>query len=68
MQIKSVLKIVGATLVTSLGMIGVLPMSSAHAADSQLKEILTRGVVRVGVQGAFKPWSQHPTGRCRALR
>ncbi len=30
---------------------------AAEAADSRLKEILDRGVLRVGVQGAFKPWS-----------
>lgn len=29
----------------------------AQAADGRLKEILDRGTVRVGVQGAFKPWS-----------
>src|SRR3954467_8647562 len=30
---------------------------AAQAADNRLKEILDRGVLRVGVQGAFKPWS-----------
>ncbi|TIL50683.1 MAG: transporter substrate-binding domain-containing protein, partial [Mesorhizobium sp.] len=35
----------------------VLSASNAQAADSYLKQILDRGVVRVGVQGAFKPWS-----------
>ena len=44
-------------LAATLGLIGVLPIGLAHAADNQLKEILARGVVRVGVQGAFKPWS-----------
>jgi polar amino acid transport system substrate-binding protein len=32
-------------------------MAPAAAADSRMKEILDRGVVRVGVQGAFKPWA-----------
>ncbi|ACA19835.1 extracellular solute-binding protein family 3 [Methylobacterium sp. 4-46] len=36
---------------------GGLVASSAGAAEGRLKEILDRGVVRVGVQGAFKPWS-----------
>lgn len=35
---------------------GISAASPARAAD-RLKEILERGVVRVGVQGAFKPWS-----------
>lgn len=35
----------------------LLAVTSAHAAENQLKDILNRGVVRVGVQGAFKPWS-----------
>ena len=34
-----------------------LSASGTMAADSYLQEILERGVVRVGVQGAFKPWS-----------
>ena len=34
----------------------LLATAQAQAAD-RLKEILDRGVVRVGVQGAFKPWS-----------
>lgn len=28
-----------------------------HAADDRLAEIVERGVLRVGVQGSFKPWS-----------
>ena len=35
---------------------GCLP-GVAQAADGRLKEILDRGVLRVGVQGAFKPWA-----------
>ena len=57
MKIKSALKSMVATLAATLGVSAVLPTSPAYAADSQLKEILARGVVRVGVQGAFKPWS-----------
>ncbi|MFL4996354.1 MAG: transporter substrate-binding domain-containing protein [Microvirga sp.] len=30
---------------------------AARSAEGRLKEILDRGVLRVGVQGAFKPWS-----------
>jgi polar amino acid transport system substrate-binding protein len=35
----------------------VLTVSAGHTADGRLKDILDRGVVRVGVLGAFKPWS-----------
>lgn len=35
----------------------VLSVSGAQAADPYLQQILDRGVLRVGVQGAFKPWS-----------
>lgn len=38
-----------------LGSIAVLSAGPAQA--DRLKEILDRGTVRVGVQGAFKPWS-----------
>ena len=54
MRSKSVLKLV---LAASLGASGILLAAPAHAADSKLKEILDRGTVRVGLQGAFKPWS-----------
>lgn len=40
--------------------VGACAIHSTHpiwAADGRLAEILNRGVVRVGVQGAFKPWS-----------
>lgn len=40
-----------------LGSICILGASQARAAEGRLKEILDRGSVRVGVQGAFKPWS-----------
>jgi polar amino acid transport system substrate-binding protein len=40
-----------------LGAASLLAPAPAEAADARLKEILDRGVVRVGVQGAFKPWS-----------
>lgn len=55
MQIKSALK--GATLTAILGLSAFLLTSPANAAGSQMSEILARGVVRVGLQGAFKPWS-----------
>lgn len=35
----------------------VLSTGDAEAADAYLQQILERGVVRIGVQGAFKPWS-----------
>ena len=57
MKIKFALKGLMTSLVAALAMGAVLPINSAYAAENQLKDILTRGVVRVGVQGAFKPWS-----------
>lgn len=35
----------------------VLSTAGAQGADAHLQQILERGVVRVGVLGAFKPWS-----------
>lgn len=46
---------VAAALILILSALVSVP--SAYATDGKLKEILERGVVRVGVQGAFKPWS-----------
>ncbi|HMO28004.1 transporter substrate-binding domain-containing protein [Enterovirga sp.] len=43
-----------AALVGSLCLLGA---GQAQADEGRLKEILDRGTVRVGVQGAFKPWS-----------
>lgn len=43
-----------AALVGSLCLLGA---GQARADEGRLKEILDRGTVRVGVQGAFKPWS-----------
>ncbi|EHK54269.1 transporter substrate-binding domain-containing protein [Allomesorhizobium alhagi] len=56
MKRNSALKSIAALAVT-LTASAVLSASSAQAADAYLKQILDRGVVRVGVQGAFKPWS-----------
>ena len=39
------------------GSLVILAVKPAVAAEGLLKEILDRGTVRVGVQGAFKPWS-----------
>jgi len=39
------------------GACAILMTSPVDAAENRLSEILSRGVVRVGVQGAFKPWS-----------
>lgn len=47
----------GAMAAALLGSICILGASQARAAEGRLKEILDRGSVRVGVQGAFKPWS-----------
>jgi polar amino acid transport system substrate-binding protein len=55
MQIKSAFK--GATLTAIIGLTAFLSTSPANAAGNQMTEILARGVVRVGLQGAFKPWS-----------
>ena len=43
-------------LAAALMAASVVGTGAAQAAD-RLKEILDRGAVRVGVQGAFKPWS-----------
>lgn len=56
MKRKSALKSIAALAVT-LTASTVLSASGAQAADSYLKQILDRGLVRVGVQGAFRPWS-----------
>ncbi|MGB3388737.1 MAG: transporter substrate-binding domain-containing protein [Pseudaminobacter sp.] len=56
MKRNSALKsIVALTAVLAVGT--VLSANSAQAADTHLQQILERGVVRVGVLGAFKPWS-----------
>jgi polar amino acid transport system substrate-binding protein len=57
MKVKRALRSLTATFAVVLGAAAILPVVSAHAEDDRLKEILERGVVRVGVQGAFKPWS-----------
>ncbi|TPJ52368.1 transporter substrate-binding domain-containing protein [Mesorhizobium sp. B2-6-4] len=56
MKIESALKTIAALAVT-LAASAILPASSAQAAESHLQQILERGAVRVGVLGAFKPWS-----------
>ncbi|MGL5737150.1 MAG: transporter substrate-binding domain-containing protein [Beijerinckiaceae bacterium] len=50
-------KAVGALMVSVVSACAVFASGAAQAADGRLKEILDRGSVRVGVQGAFKPWS-----------
>jgi polar amino acid transport system substrate-binding protein len=49
-------KKLSALIVAIAGGSAVLASSPSQAAG-QLKEILDRGAVRIGVQGAFKPWS-----------
>ncbi|MBT9293168.1 transporter substrate-binding domain-containing protein [Hyphomicrobiaceae bacterium 22] len=49
--------VLGALMVSVVSACAVLASSASQAADGRLKEILDRGSVRVGVQGAFKPWS-----------
>lgn len=49
---KSILAFAAATAASL-----VLTVNTGHAAGTRLKEILDRGVVRIGVQGAFKPWA-----------
>lgn len=46
-----------ALIIAAAGGCAVLAAGPSQAAGGQLKEILDRGAVRVGVQGAFKPWS-----------
>ena len=47
----------GALALGMFAAVNVLQAGEAKAADSRMKEILDRGAVRIGVQGAFKPWS-----------
>lgn len=54
---SSRMKYLAAVAATFAGTLVVLSAGPAQAAGDRLKEILDRGVVRVGVQGAFKPWS-----------
>jgi polar amino acid transport system substrate-binding protein len=45
-------------LVATLALLaGFAPVSSAQSQEDHLKQIIDRGVVRVGVLGAFKPWA-----------
>jgi len=46
-----------AALAVALAASTVISTSGARAADAHLQQILERGVVHVGVLGAFKPWS-----------
>ena len=47
-----------------MGIAGVGLSSNAQAANERFKEVLARGVLRVGVQGALKPWSyRDPNGQ-----
>lgn len=50
-------KHLNALLIAIVSGCAVLTASQSSAAEGRLKEILDRGTVRVGVQGAFKPWS-----------
>lgn len=51
-----------------LACVSVLGTAPAQAADGQLKQILDRGKLRVGVQGAFKPWSfPAPDGKLQGI-
>lgn len=53
-QFSGRFRAMAAALVGSLCLLGA---GQAQADEGRLKEILDRGTVRVGVQGAFKPWS-----------
>ena len=44
-------------LAISVAAATALSVGAANAGESRLKEVLDRGVVRVGALGAFKPWS-----------
>lgn len=55
MSVKSILGRAG--VLAAAFAVGACLAGAARAADGRLKEILDRGVLRVGVQGAFKPWS-----------
>ncbi|YBV93876.1 transporter substrate-binding domain-containing protein (plasmid) [Phyllobacteriaceae bacterium JZ32] len=56
MERRYALKSIAALAVT-LAASTVLSINGARAAGSRLTEIIDRGTVRVGVLGAFKPWS-----------
>jgi polar amino acid transport system substrate-binding protein len=56
MKRKSALRSIAALAVT-LAASTVLTVGGAEAAATHLQQILERGTVRVGVLGAFKPWS-----------
>jgi polar amino acid transport system substrate-binding protein len=47
----------GAAVAMFVGCGVLLAAGASKAAEGRLKEILERGTVKVGVQGAFKPWS-----------
>jgi polar amino acid transport system substrate-binding protein len=53
-----------ALVLVYMGIAGVGLSSNAQAANERFKEVLARGVLRVGVQGALKPWSyRDPNGQ-----
>ncbi|MCF1504607.1 transporter substrate-binding domain-containing protein [Afifella sp. H1R] len=55
---KSIAKVLGLPVLAALaGATFLAATAPAQAADGRLQEILDRGTVRVGVLGAFKPWS-----------
>lgn len=56
MQFTTALKYTALVLTVAMGP-AMTTATPASAADGRLQEILARGVLRVGVQGAFKPWS-----------
>ncbi|MDS1138375.1 transporter substrate-binding domain-containing protein [Nitratireductor indicus] len=56
MKRKSALKSTAA-LALAIAAGSIVSASGSYAADAHMQQILERGVVRVGVLGAFKPWS-----------
>ena len=61
----AILKTAAAVLVAA---VTAAASSPASAADAKMKEVLDRGVVRVGVLGAFKPWSfRAPDGSMQGI-
>ncbi|MEO9339681.1 transporter substrate-binding domain-containing protein [Mesorhizobium sp. SB112] len=57
MKLNSILKRTVIALTLGAAISTVVPSAQAFAANDHFKEILERGVLRVGVLGAFKPWA-----------
>lgn len=58
----------GRPLLAGLALAATLALPAAAADNARFKEILDRGVIRVGVLDAFKPWSfRSPDGQLQGI-